>query len=165
MARTPTDPKGYGFKMGNNGADCRCVWGVFFTGSSAKLLSYEIATSLRGRSLATEIFPFSFAEYLEHTGINTEIGRRTGAGKRSLLENRLKTYLLEGGFPEVQNIAGEYRIRILQDYLNVVILRDLVERYQISSIVPLRYMIRHLMNTPASLFSINKFYLIILTMP
>ena len=131
---------------------------ICLTGSSAKLLSSEIATSLRGRSIATEIFPFSFAEYLEHNGINTETGRRPGAVKRSLLENRLKAYLLEGGFPEVQNIAGEYKIRILQDYLNVVILRDLVERYRITSIVPLRYMIRHLMNAPASLFSVNKFY-------
>ena len=131
---------------------------ICLTGSSAKLLSREIATSLRGRSIATEIFPFSFAEYLEHNGINTETGRRPGSGKRSLLENRLNAYLLDGGFPEVQNIAAEHRIRILQDYLNVVILRDLVERYRISSIVPLRYMIRHLMNAPASLFSVNKFY-------
>ena len=37
---------------------------IFITGSSSRLLSWEIATSLRGRSLATEIFPFSFREYL-----------------------------------------------------------------------------------------------------
>src|SRR4029077_4278782 len=37
---------------------------IFLTGSSSKLLSKEIATSLRGRSLATEIFPYSFDEFL-----------------------------------------------------------------------------------------------------
>src|SRR3990167_3860672 len=37
---------------------------IYLTGSSAKLLSTEIATSLRGRSLATEIWPFSFQEFL-----------------------------------------------------------------------------------------------------
>ena len=37
---------------------------LFLTGSSAKLLSKEIATELRGRSLATEIWPYSFSEYL-----------------------------------------------------------------------------------------------------
>lgn len=35
---------------------------VTLTGSSAKLLSREISTSLRGCALATELFPFSFRE-------------------------------------------------------------------------------------------------------
>ncbi len=42
---------------------------MYLTGSSSKLLSAEIATSLRGRSLASEIFPFGFAEYLRHRGL------------------------------------------------------------------------------------------------
>lgn len=92
----------------------------------------EIATSLRGRSITTEIFPFSFLEYLRHHGIEVEEGRRPGARRRALIENWLRDYLLGGGFPEVQGTEDEYRVRILQDYLNVVILRDLVERYGIS---------------------------------
>ncbi len=131
---------------------------ICITGSSAKLLSREIATSLRGRSIATEIFPFSFAEALEHQGIEAGEDPRPGARKRALLENRYRAYLLEGGFPEVQQIHDEYRIRILQDYLNVVILRDLVERYRIAGTVALRYLIRHLINSAAALFSVNKFY-------
>jgi predicted AAA+ superfamily ATPase len=39
---------------------------IFVTGSSSKLLSFEIATSLRGRTLSFEIFPFSFKEYLAY---------------------------------------------------------------------------------------------------
>jgi uncharacterized protein len=42
---------------------------LVLTGSSARLLSREIATSLRGRSLSTEILPFSFAETLRHQGV------------------------------------------------------------------------------------------------
>lgn len=131
---------------------------ICVTGSSAKLLSREIATSLRGRSISTEIFPFSFIEALEHNGIDAGDGIRPGAKKRALLENKFQTFLVEGGFPEVQGIDTEYRIRILQEYLDVVILRDLVERYKISNTIPLRYMIRHLINSTACLFSINKFY-------
>lgn len=131
---------------------------ICITGSSAKLLSREIATSLRGRSLATEVFPFSFAEALEHQGIRAGSDSRPGAKKRALLENRFTAYLQEGGFPEVQGTKNEFRIRILQDYLNVVILRDLVERYQITGTVALRYLIRHLINSAAALFSVNKFY-------
>jgi predicted AAA+ superfamily ATPase len=131
---------------------------ICITGSSAKLLSREIATSLRGRSIATEIFPFSFAESLEHQGLEAGDEPRPGAAQRALLENRFEAYLHEGGFPEVQGVESEFRIRILQDYLDVVILRDLLERYQITGTVALRYLIRHLINSAAALFSVNKFY-------
>ena len=131
---------------------------ICLTGSSAKLLSREIATSLRGRSISTEVFPFSFLESLEHDGVDIGDRRRPSAKRRAFMENRFHAYLLEGGFPEVQGIDAGYRVRILQDYLNVIILRDLVERHRISNTTPLRYMIRHLLNNTASLFSINKFH-------
>ncbi len=131
---------------------------ICLTGSSAKLLSTEIATSLRGRALATEIFPFSFAESLEHAGIGQKDTKPPGAKRRALLENRFYAYLTVGGFPEVQNIEEHYRISVLQNYLDVVVLRDLVERHRLSNTVPLRYMIRHLLNAPAGLFSVQKFY-------
>jgi len=131
---------------------------ICLTGSSARLLSREIGTSLRGRSISTEIFPFSFSEALEHHGIEAGNAGAPGAKRRALLENRLRAYLLEGGFPDVQKTEPEYRTRILQEYLDVVILRDLVERYKIPNTVPLRYLIRHLSNAAACHFSINKFY-------
>jgi predicted AAA+ superfamily ATPase len=131
---------------------------ICLTGSSAKLLGKEIATSLRGRSISTEVFPFSFVEALEHNGIDITDRRRPGTKKRALLENRFDAYLLEGGFPEVQGIEAGYRVRILQDHLSVVILRDLVERHNIPNTTPLRYMIRHLINATGGLFSVNKFY-------
>ena len=40
----------------------------FFTGSNSKLLSTEIATSLRGRTLSFEVFPLSFKECERNTG-------------------------------------------------------------------------------------------------
>ncbi|MEN8133808.1 MAG: ATP-binding protein [Pseudomonadota bacterium] len=131
---------------------------IAVTGSSAKLLSREIATALRGRSLSTEMFPFSFREALAHEGVGDIPASRPGAKKRALLENRLCRYLLNGGFPEVQSVADNHRIRILQEYVDVVILRDIVERYQVSNILPLRALIRNLLAAPATLFSINKFH-------
>jgi len=132
---------------------------VCLTGSSAKLLSREIATSLRGRSLTTEIFPFSFAEALAHQGVAPPTaGDRPGAKARSLLENRLRSYLFTGGFPEVQGVDEPLRIRILQEYVDVVILRDVAERHAVANLPPLRALIRHLLAAPATLFSVNKFY-------
>lgn len=128
------------------------------TGSSAKSLSREIATTLRGRSLSSEMYPFSFREVLSYNGLNDGASPRPGAKKRAYLENKFRTYLLNGGFPEVQSISEDYRIRILQEYVDVVILRDVVERHQLSNILPLRAMIRQLLAAPATLFSINKFH-------
>jgi len=127
---------------------------ICLTGSSAKMLSQEIATSLRGRSISTEIFPFSFSEYLKYHHISSDMKRRPGKKRRAVIENKLQNYLLEGGFPEIQNVKHEYRVRILQEYLNVVILKDLVERHQISNTTPLRYLSRHLFNSTSCLFSI-----------
>ena len=129
---------------------------VCVTGSSAKLLSREIATSLRGRSLATEIFPFSFAEVLAHHGIAPT--RRPSARERSRLEHTLRAYLTRGGFPEIQGLDDPLRVRVLQDYLDVAILRDLIERHAIGNAPALRRFVRQLMNTPAGLFSVHKVY-------
>ncbi len=128
------------------------------TGSSARLLSREIASTLRGRSLTTEIFPFSFREFLSHQGIEHDLSRPPGGGRRALYANRLYQYLVQGGFPEVQGLEEAYRHPILQEYVDVVILRDVVERHGVGNIVPLRYLIRHLLSAPSTLFSVNRFY-------
>jgi len=131
---------------------------ICLTGSSAKFLSREIATTLRGRSISTEVFPFTFKEALRHVQIEETVSPQPGAKQRSLLENRFRAYLLEGGFPEVQGLEARHRVRILQEYLDVVILRDLIERHRITNVMPVRYLIRHLLNAPATSFSVNKFY-------
>lgn len=131
---------------------------ITLTGSSVRLLSREIATSLRGRSLATEIFPFSFREFLRHRGDDDSNSAAMGSKRRALLANRLRGYLDTGGFPEVQSLERYHRIAILQEYVDVVILRDIVERHGISNLAPLRYLIRHLLGNPACSFSVNRFY-------
>jgi len=131
---------------------------LVLTGSSAKLLSKEIGTSLRGRSIATEIFPFSYREFLTFMDPDMTFSAHIGAQKRALLANRFKQFLVQGGFPEVQTVADEYRIRILQEYVDVVVLRDIVERHQVSNIHTLRAMVRCLLASPGTQFSVNKFY-------
>jgi len=100
---------------------------IVLTGSSAKLLSREIATSLRGRSLSTEIFPFSFREALRHEGDDDTVGPAPGTRRRAVLANRLRSYLERGGFPEVQGLDPHHRVAILQEYVDVVILHHAAE--------------------------------------
>jgi predicted AAA+ superfamily ATPase len=129
---------------------------ICVTGSSAKLLSREIATSLRGRSLTTELFPFSFIETLSYRGVKAE--PRPPAQVRSVIEHAADEYLRRGGFPEIQTLDEPTRVRVLQDYLDVAILRDLIERHAISNPVVLRRFVRQLMSAPAGLFSVHKLY-------
>lgn len=131
---------------------------LILTGSSARLLSREIATSLRGRSLSTEILPFSFAESLRHEGMDLPTEWPPGARARSLLENRLEQYLESGGFPEVQGISQDLRIRVLQEYVDVVIFRDVVERHAVENLPALRYLERRLLSSPAGKFSVSKLF-------
>ncbi len=131
---------------------------LVLTGSSARLLSREIATSLRGRSLSTEILPFSFAESLRHEGMELPERWPPGAKARSLLENRFERYLKTGGFPEVQAIDQDLRVRVLQEYVDVVIFRDVVERHGVDNLPALRYMERGLLASPAGKFSVSKLF-------
>lgn len=128
------------------------------TGSSAKLLSKEIATSLRGRAITTEIFPFSFREALIHENSKIQLTQKPGAASRAYMENRMHRYLIQGGFPEIQSIEERYKIPILQEYVDVVILRDIIERHHVVNVQALRAMVRCLLADSASLFSVNKFY-------
>jgi len=132
---------------------------VFVTGSSAALLSREIATSLRGRAWEVLLHPFSFEEALRHAGIErpTRVDRVTSR-QRSSLERAFLDYLEIGGFPEVQGLDVGTRRQLLRDYVDVAMLRDVVERHHVSNVAGLRWLVRHLLGNAAGLFSVEKFY-------
>ncbi len=72
---------------------------MFPTGSSSKLLSKEIATQLRGRTLSYLLLPFSFREYAKAKGLKTEKYMSRDASAR--IKHYLREYMEFGGFPEV----------------------------------------------------------------
>jgi predicted AAA+ superfamily ATPase len=131
---------------------------VYLSGSSAKMLSTEIATNLRGRSLAVEVFPFSFSEFLLQKGIPHSNINTSSAEVRSQIQHQLRSYLTQGGFPEVTNLEPNFSNQILQNYVDTVILRDVVERHNITSINPLRQLTLQILRNPSNLMSINKFH-------
>jgi len=99
---------------------------IFVTGSSSKLLSKEIATALRGRTISYELQPFSFLEILTAKGVEITPDLPYSS-KRFYVKKLLDEYMKFGGFPEVVLEDNEStKIRILQEYLNTVFFRDLV---------------------------------------
>jgi uncharacterized protein len=132
---------------------------IFLSGSSAALLSREIATAMRGRAWEVPIHPFSFEEYLRHHQLPLPARPDFLApAERSMIEKAFRDYLTTGGFPEAQNVDAATRHELLRSYVDVALLRDVMERYHISSITMLRWLVRHLLGNAAGLFSVEKFY-------
>ena len=71
---------------------------IFITGSSSKMLSAEIATQLRGRTLSYLLLPFSFKEFLRIKGMDAKNATKD---KEAMIKNALSEYMEFGGFPEV----------------------------------------------------------------
>lgn len=132
---------------------------VFVSGSSAKLLSQEVSTSLRGRSMEVLVHPFSFREALRHAGTEPgEIWERLSTDERAAIDAALRTYLTVGGFPEAQGIDSRDRLPLLKGYVDLMLLRDVIERHRVTNVEALRRLQRHLLANPAGSFSVSKFH-------
>jgi hypothetical protein len=127
------------------------------SGSSARMLSREVHTSLRGRGMETVIRPFGFREFLRHRDEEpAKPARRWTAAVRSRVEKRFREFLTEGGFPEAQGLTAPLRIELLQGYVDTVLFRDVVERYAVSQVAALRWIVRHCLRNPAGSFSVHR---------
>ncbi len=132
---------------------------VFVSGSSAKLLSREVATSLRGRAMEVMVYPFSFRESLRHAGHEPTVAwERLGSPDRAAIDAALRRYMDEGGFPEAQRADRADRLALLKGYVDVMVLRDVIERHDVSNPHALRWLQRHLLSTPGGSFSVKKLY-------
>ncbi len=132
---------------------------VVVTGSSAALLSREIATALRGRAWEVPIYPFSFEEALRHQALDLpEDSQFLRPSERARMEGAFEAWLSTGGFPEAQALDSPTRHQLLRDYVDVAMLRDVIERHRVGHVAGLRWLVRHLLGNPASSFSVEKFY-------
>ncbi|ASI99600.1 ATP-binding protein [Thermococcus celer] len=126
---------------------------VFVSGSSAKLLSKEIATQLRGRSVTVSVFPFSFPEFLRARGFRVKryLSSEEKAGLRALLDE----YLEWGGYPEVV-LNPHMRAEVLRGILELAIYRDIVERWEVRNLRALRLLLKILARS--SHLTLNRTY-------
>jgi len=129
---------------------------IFISGSNSRLLSRDIATALRGRTLSFELLPLSFAEYLQFRQID---GSDTWSTRNtSIIQHAFNDYLAWGGFPELVDMNEKYKLKTLQEYFNVMIYRDLIERYDIKSVHMLKYVLKRLISTFTKEYSVNKIF-------
>ncbi|MHA1660247.1 MAG: ATP-binding protein [Promethearchaeota archaeon] len=127
---------------------------IFISGSSSKLLSKEISTTLRGRTITYQLYPFSFREFLKIKNV-----KYTGSSSSKItIKNLLRKYLSIGGYPEIIDQNDLIRRKIIQEYLDVLTYRDLMERYKIRNIKVLKLFIKTNLQNYSKYFSVNKFY-------
>ena len=129
---------------------------IFVTGSNSKLLSREIATSLRGRTITYEVFPLSFREYLEFNKVDIDLYHTSTIAK---IANLFEKFLFEGGFPELTTFKDStLKNKVLQNYIDVMLYRDIVERFNIKNSSILKYFLKRIFENITSPLSIHKIY-------
>jgi len=94
---------------------------IIVTGSNAKLLSGELATSLTGRHTSIDLFPFSFQEFLDYKYQDTK-------PLETQLQYELEYYLKQGGFPEALKAEID-AYSYLNDLVQTTILKDVLFRH------------------------------------
>ncbi|MBR4214237.1 MAG: ATP-binding protein [Bacteroidales bacterium] len=113
---------------------------VFITGSNAKMLSNEIATTLGGRFYITEVFPFSFAEYLKINNIS--LPKNWQYTPATAIIRNFQQFFVYGGLPEVIEKEEKFKREWLSSLFNKIYFSDLLMRYSIRNNRALKVLIR-----------------------
>lgn len=100
---------------------------IFVTGSNAHLISREIATYLKGHSLETTIYPFSFPEFLKLK--NIELQPKDAIINQPKILNLFDEYLLYGGFPEVIMAEPGDKRAVAKNIYHLLFYKDLVAKF------------------------------------
>ncbi len=107
------------------------------SGSCSYLLKKEYSTLLTGRNLTFEVYPLSFEEFLIFKELsigkkNLKKGIMLEKTKLAILKN-LKEYTSIGGFPEVILKPEEYKTKVLEQYFDDILYKDIIDRYNLNS--------------------------------
>ncbi|MCQ2251149.1 MAG: ATP-binding protein [Bacteroidales bacterium] len=127
---------------------------VMVTGSNAKMLSSEIATTLGGRCIIREVFPFSFAEYLKFSGVSLEKNWEYDPDSRISVFKKMETYFYNGGFAETFNIDDK------REWINglyqKIILGDIITRNAIRGDRSIKLLIKKIADSVMQPYQLTK---------
>ena len=119
---------------------------IFIAGSNSDLLSGELATNLSGRYVSFEIYPLSFKEVCELKKIKTT--------NKYELQEEFDNYLMWGGMPQRYVLSAEEEVNAyLTDVFNSIVIKDIIERYNIKDIDLFNRVVEYIMTTPSQTFS------------
>lgn len=130
---------------------------LLLTGSSSRLLSEDVATEFRGRSVAYELAPFSLREHARSRGIDlSPVGVSGNKELASHAKRMLLDYLKVGGFPAAGKLDDLERAQTLQGYAQLTVARDIVDRLGFSNSSYAQQLARTAVTSTARDVSINR---------
>lgn len=123
---------------------------IYISGSNSKLLSSELSTTLAGRYIQIQLYPFSFREVLQY---KREIDGMA-LSKESIKTLFNEEYVNYGGMPGILTLKGnEIKKSALRDIYDSILLNDIIERFQIKKIDLLKRFTRYMMHSTGQTFS------------
>lgn len=129
---------------------------IIISGSSSKLLSREIATSLAGRNLTYVVYPFSFEEYVSAKELRISNLDKYSIDKGIILK-AMDEFLEYGSFPEIALASSVSRkLEVLSSYFDAIFFRDILRRYRIREVGELNVFLKIISSNYSSYFSSVK---------
>lgn len=126
---------------------------VYVTGSNAKMLSRDIATTLGARFIEQQIFPYTFDEYLRAKGFEVSKNWQYGNEKNKIVR-MLDEYFMWGGFPDVMMYKNKRKW--LNELYEKIILGDIIQRNGIRNEMALRLTVRRIAESIKTPLSYNR---------
>ena len=124
---------------------------VILTGSSARYLSFDIATELRGRAIPEHFYPLSFHEFMLFNNKKLKRKEVYSSEEEAIIKNMFYLYIERGSYPELATINDKtLRGKILASYFDFMFSRDLIERFEIEKASTLKQLMRRVIKTSSS---------------
>ncbi len=127
---------------------------VWITGSNAKMLSSEIMTTLGGRFLSTEVYPYSFQEFLKIKEVPYDENSLLATESRAKMLRSWKEFFEWGGLPE--SVSLSVKRDYLTSTLQKIYLGDIVNRNKISNANLLRLLLKKIAESVKQPISYNR---------
>lgn len=127
---------------------------INITGSNSKMLSKEIASTLGGRFMIVNVFPYSFKEYLSANHIENIILDQLGTKKRADIVSQYEQYVTYGAFPELVDIKNKRPF--LNNIYQTVYLQDIITRNKITNDFAVRLILKKIAESVTKALSFNR---------
>lgn len=127
---------------------------VYITGSNAKMLSHEIMTTLGGRYLTVEVYPFNLKEYFDFTGQSYDENTLLGTDTRAQMKRSYAEFFHWGGLPE--SIHLPVKRNYLSSTFQKIYLGDICSRNNINNPNLLRLMVKKIAESVKQPISYNR---------
>jgi uncharacterized protein len=131
--------------------------GIFITGSSPQIISRPLPRAVPSRTVSVGLFPLNFREFLSFKGLAIS-GQSLENGDRFKIRYLLDEFMIYGGYPEVVLSDLSNKLRILKDYFDILVYKDMVDCYSIRNVSLLKGLLKHLLINVGSAVSLNAYY-------